>query len=103
MLARISREELEQLFRGHGYNPHFVEGTEPDEVHQLMAATLDTVASEIKAIQAEARHMGSTKRPRWPMIIFRTPKGWTGPEGSGWLADGRFLPFASGAIGRIGD
>ena len=80
VLARISEEELEQLFRGYGYKPYFVEGTDPDEVHQLLAATLDTILAEIKQIQAEARAAGFRKRPQWPMIILRTPKGWTGPK-----------------------
>jgi xylulose-5-phosphate/fructose-6-phosphate phosphoketolase len=80
MLARISNEELEQLLRGFGHNPYFVEGNDPDEVHQLMAATLDTVFAEIRGIQIEARTSGSRKRPQWPMIVLRTPKGWTGPE-----------------------
>ncbi len=80
VLARISREELEQLFRGYGYVPYFVEGDEPAKVHQLMAATLDKVLAEIKAMQKQARAEGFKKRPRWPMIIFRTPKGWTGPK-----------------------
>ncbi len=78
--ARISREELESLFIGYGYKPHFVEGSEPEVMHQLMAATLDTVISEIKTIQSEARGNGAVERPRWPMIILRTPKGWTGPK-----------------------
>ncbi|MGA9363223.1 MAG: phosphoketolase family protein [Bacteroidota bacterium] len=80
VLARIGHEELEQLFRGYGYNPHFVEGDEPDQVHQLMAATLDTIIAEIKDIQTTARTKGFKKRQSWPMIIFRTPKGWTGPK-----------------------
>jgi xylulose-5-phosphate/fructose-6-phosphate phosphoketolase len=80
VLARISRQELEQLFRGYGYNPYFVEGDIPDKVHQLMAGTLDRVVAEIKSIQAEARTQGFNKRPAWPMIILRTPKGWTGPK-----------------------
>ena len=80
VLARISHEELDQLFRGYGYTPYFVEGADPDEVHQLMAATLDTIAAEIKLIQTEARTNGFTMRPRWPMIVLRTPKGWTGPR-----------------------
>jgi len=80
VLDRISREELEQLFVGYGYKPYFVEGDVPDEVHQLLAATLETVIAEIKQIQNEARTNGFTKRPIWPMIIFRTPKGWTGPK-----------------------
>jgi xylulose-5-phosphate/fructose-6-phosphate phosphoketolase len=80
VLARISRQELERLFRGYGYNPYFVEGDQPDDVHQLMAATLDTVIAEIKHIQNEARNNGFQKRPIWPMIILRTLKGWTGPK-----------------------
>jgi xylulose-5-phosphate/fructose-6-phosphate phosphoketolase len=80
VLARISREELEQLFRGYGYKPYFVEGNGPDEVHQLLAATLDGIVAEIKQIQTEARTNGFKTRPQWPMIIFRTLKGWTGPK-----------------------
>ncbi len=80
VLARISHEELENLFIGYGYKPYFVEGSDPETMHQLMAATLDTVIAEIKTIQREARNNGVTVRPRWPMIILRSPKGWTGPE-----------------------
>jgi xylulose-5-phosphate/fructose-6-phosphate phosphoketolase len=80
LLARISKQELEQLLRGFGHNPYFVEGGDPDEVHQLMAGTLDTVVAEIRDIQTEARTSGSRRRPEWPMIVLRTPKGWTGPE-----------------------
>lgn len=80
VLARISHEELEQFFRGCGYNPHFVEGEDPDEVHQLLAGTLDTIVAEIKDIQATARAEGFKQRPQWPMIVLRTPKGWTGPK-----------------------
>jgi xylulose-5-phosphate/fructose-6-phosphate phosphoketolase len=80
VLSRISHEELESLFVGYGYKPYFVEGSEPEAMHQLMAATLDTAIEEIKAIQQEARTHGFTKRPRWPMIILRSPKGWTGPK-----------------------
>jgi len=109
VLARISHEELEQLFRGYGYTPYFVEGDDPQAMHQLMAETLDQVVAEIKQIQHDAR-LGSSrsretsdvtqetelsrvrlplgsrssgpqfKRPRWPMIVLRTPKGWTGPK-----------------------
>ena len=79
ILARISHEELEQLFRGYGYTPYFVEGDDPAAMHQLMAATLDTVFEEIGRIQAEARS-GVRERPRWPMIILRSPKGWTCPK-----------------------
>ncbi len=80
LLARISKEELESLFAGYGYKPYFVEGAEPENMHQLMAATMDVVISEIKAIQHDARSNKVTKRPQWPMIILRTPKGWTGPK-----------------------
>ncbi len=80
VLARISREELNNLFVGYGYKPYFVEGSDPETMHQLMAATLDTVIREIKDIQEEARNNGFTKRPQWPMIIMKTPKGWTGPQ-----------------------
>ena len=80
VLARISREELNDLFRGYGYKPYIVEGTNPDDVHQLLAETLDTIVAEIRQIQTKARSEGFTTRPRWPMIIFRTPKGWTGPK-----------------------
>jgi xylulose-5-phosphate/fructose-6-phosphate phosphoketolase len=80
VLARISREELESLFTGYGYKPYLVEGSEPETMHQLMAKTLDIVIDEIKAIQNEARTSGVGKRPRWPMIVLRTPKGWTGPK-----------------------
>src|SRR5512135_1534581 len=79
VLARITREELEGLLRGFGYAPYFVEGNEPPKMHQLMAATLDIVVTEIKRIQNDARENGFTSRPRWPMIILRSPKGWTGP------------------------
>ena len=80
ILARISHEELEQLFLGLGYRPYFVEGEEPEIVHQLLSRTLDKVVAEIRNIQKQARSKGFEKRPRWPMIIFRTPKGWTGPK-----------------------
>ncbi len=90
VLARISHEELEQLFRGYGYTPYFVEGQEPETMHQRMAATLDTAIGEIRRIQAEARtprsappdrgDVGGVRRPRWPMIILRTAKGWTCPK-----------------------
>ncbi len=80
VLARIPGEELEQLFLGYGYKPYFVEGHVPEDVHLMLASTLDTIVEEIKQIQREARESGFTKRPQWPMIIFRTPKGWTGPD-----------------------
>ncbi len=80
VLARLSREELESLFMGYGYKPYFVEGSDPEAMHQLMAGTLDVVMAEIQSIQREARIHGYTKRPQWPMIILRSPKGWTGPK-----------------------
>jgi len=80
ILARISHEELKALFVGYGYNPYFVEGAEPADMHQKMAAALDTVVSEIRAIQKSARDTGEFERPRWPMIVLRSPKGWTGPK-----------------------
>jgi xylulose-5-phosphate/fructose-6-phosphate phosphoketolase len=80
VLARISHEELESLFVGYGYKPYFVEGSDPEAMHQLMASTLDTIIDEIHAIQHQARSNGNAERPRWPMIVFRTPKGWTGPK-----------------------
>ncbi|MDL1865176.1 phosphoketolase family protein [Betaproteobacteria bacterium PRO5] len=79
ILARISREELDQLFQGYGYQPYIVEGEDPLIMHQLMAGTLDQVLAEIRSIQTRARLDGVTRYPRWPMIILRTPKGWTGP------------------------
>ncbi len=100
VLARIPREELESLFIGYGYRPYFVEGDEPSRVHQRMAATLDTVMAEIRAIQHEARTRGTAGRPRWPMIILRTPKGWTGPkEVDGLKSEGTWrshqVPFSA--------
>ncbi len=80
LLARISHEELNNLFVGYGYQPHFVEGSDPDSMHRLMAKTLDDVIGEIQSIQHHARNTGDVTRPRWPMIILRSPKGWTGPE-----------------------
>jgi len=79
-LARITQEELDQLFRGYGYTPYFVEGHDPATMHQLMAATLESVIAEILRIQADARKNDSTQRPRSPMIVLRTPKGWTCPK-----------------------
>jgi len=80
VLARIGNEELADLLRGYGYAPRFVEGHEPDEVHQALAATLDSVLDDIRNIQAKARGGATNSRPRWPMIVFRTLKGWTGPK-----------------------
>lgn len=80
VLARLSHEELESLFVGYGYKPYFVEGSDPETMHQRMAGTLDVVTAEIQSIQREARIHGYSKRLPWPMIILRSPKGWTGPK-----------------------
>jgi xylulose-5-phosphate/fructose-6-phosphate phosphoketolase len=81
LLARIDHDELEALLRGYGHEPYFVEDSDPAAVHQQLAAALDAALARIQAIQAEARVAGaSPPRPRWPMIVFRTPKGWTGPK-----------------------
>ena len=85
VLARIPREELAALFTGYGYEPFFVEGDDSTAMHALMAATLDTVIARIADIQIQARLHGQTVRPRWPMIILKSPKGWTGPK----LVDGK--------------
>jgi xylulose-5-phosphate/fructose-6-phosphate phosphoketolase len=80
ILARIDHEQLRSLFIGYGYKPHFVEGSDPGLMHQLMARTLENVLTEIRKIQQEARTRGLTTCPEWPMIVLRTPKGWTGPK-----------------------
>jgi len=80
LLARISHEELEALFRGYGWTPYFVEGSDPEAMHQRMATTLEHCVLEIRRIQQEARASGVPNRPRWPMIVLRSPKGWTGPK-----------------------
>jgi len=80
VLARIDHEELKNLFIGYGYNPYFVEGSEAEDMHQLMAETMNNVFREIKNIQKRALTKGLNSRPQWPMIILRTPKGWTGPK-----------------------
>ena len=85
VLARIPQDELEALLRGYGCKPYFVEGNDPMKMHQLMAATLDVVVADIRRIQREARSKGFKVRPRWPMIVLRSPKGWTGPK----LVDGK--------------
>ncbi|HEX7043926.1 MAG TPA: phosphoketolase family protein [Burkholderiales bacterium] len=87
VLARIGREELESLFVGYGYRPYFVEGDDPETMHEQFATALDRVIDEIHAIQGEARRTGNPRRPRWPMIVLRTPKGWTGPK----AIDGRVV------------
>jgi xylulose-5-phosphate/fructose-6-phosphate phosphoketolase len=80
ILARIPEAELRALLEGYGYAPRFVAGSEPEDMHQRMAATLDEVVAEIRAVQRRARAEGDATRPRWPMIVLRTPKGWTGPD-----------------------
>jgi xylulose-5-phosphate/fructose-6-phosphate phosphoketolase len=80
VLARIEHEELEQLLRGYGWTPYFVEGDEPETMHQLMAATLEKAIESIRQIQSNARKNNDTTRPRWPMIVLNSPKGWTGPK-----------------------
>ncbi|MGJ0484339.1 MAG: phosphoketolase family protein, partial [Methylomicrobium sp.] len=99
ILARISPRELEALFVGYGYKPYFVEGSDPSEMHQKMAATLDEAIAEIRAIQQQARETGVAERPSWPMIVLRSPKGWTGPkEINGHKAEGSWrshqVPFS---------
>jgi xylulose-5-phosphate/fructose-6-phosphate phosphoketolase len=80
ILSRISHEELENLFKGYGWTPYFVEGSDPMQVHQKLAATMEKCVLDIRRIQKEARDSGKVSRPRWPMIVLRTPKGWTGPK-----------------------
>ena len=80
IFSRISHDEIRKFFEGCGWKPYFVEGDDPKTMHKLMAETLDTVIEEIKAIQKAAREDGVKERPMWPMIVFRSPKGWTGPK-----------------------
>jgi xylulose-5-phosphate/fructose-6-phosphate phosphoketolase len=100
VLARIPEDELRRLLEGYGYAPRFVEGSDPAQMHELMARTLDEVLDEIDAIQARAREQGVLERPSWPMIVLRTPKGWTGPrEVDGLPTEDSFrshqVPFAN--------
>ncbi len=80
VLARLSHEELDALLRGYGHTPYYVEGNDPDAMHELMARTLEQVYADIAAIQRRARVEGVQERPAWPMIVLRSPKGWTGPK-----------------------
>ena len=80
VFARISHEELEQLFRGYGWTPYFVEGDDPETMHEEMASTVDRAIGDIRRFQEDARRSGVPTRPRWPMIVLKTPKGWTGPK-----------------------
>jgi xylulose-5-phosphate/fructose-6-phosphate phosphoketolase len=95
VLARIDRREFESLLVGYGHEPHFVEGEDPETMHEQMAATLDTVIERIRAIQQDARRGAAApaRRPRWPMIVLRTPKGWTGlKEVDGKQTEGSWRP-----------
>ena len=108
IFSRISHEELEMFFKGCGWEPRFVEGADPKLMHQTMAAALDWAVREIQRIQEYARSTGGMERPRWPMIVLRSPKGWTGPkevdgkpvEGS-WRAHTAPIPLWDGAPGRL--
>ena len=93
MQARTRDEELMSRYQGQGYRPYFIEGDEPAVVHQLFAEALDKCYAEIRAIQSDARQNGFKSRPTWPMMILRTPKGWTGPkEVEGIPIEGTFRP-----------
>jgi xylulose-5-phosphate/fructose-6-phosphate phosphoketolase len=103
ILARIPHDELQQLMTGYGWEPYFVEGEDPATMHRLMAETMDIVIEKIRAIQNDAREKNITQRPRWPMIIFRSPKGWTGPkEVDGLPVEGTFrshqVPISDPAV-----
>jgi xylulose-5-phosphate/fructose-6-phosphate phosphoketolase len=102
VLARITHEELEQLFQGYGWTPYFVEGDDPALMHEAMAAVLENVIAQIHQIKSDAMANGVTDRPRWPMIVLRSPKGWTGPkEVDGYKIEGNFrshqIPLAVSA------
>ena len=108
VFSRLTREETEMFFKGCGWEPRFVEGDDPKQMHQKMAAAMDWAVREIQRIQEYARSSGSVERPRWPMIVFRSPKGWTGPaqvdgkpsEGS-WRAHQIPIPVWDGKPGRL--
>ena len=97
IFSRMSHEEVESFFRGCGWEPRFVEGDEPMLMHQQMAAALDWAIREIKRIQREARKSGQAKRPRWPMLVLRTPQGLDRTQGGGRPAGGGLLAGAPGA------
>ena len=84
LLSRITHQELEELMRGYGWTPHFVEGSDPDSMHQAMAATVEHCVNEIREHQQECRRTGVASRPRWPMIVLRSPKGWGAPKEVEW-------------------
>jgi xylulose-5-phosphate/fructose-6-phosphate phosphoketolase len=107
VLARITHEELEQLFLGYGWAPYFVEGDDPMTMHQEMASTLEKVICQIHQIKSDATAQGITERPRWPMIVLKSPKGWTGPkEVDGYKIEGNFrahqIPLAISASAPTG-
>ena len=103
VLARIEHEELDQFLRGCGWDPRYVEGDDPEQMHELMATVLDETIEAIHTIQTDARTDGDTTRPRWPMIVLRSPKGWTGPKIGRRPADRGHLPRPPGAAaGRRG-
>ncbi|WP_404360355.1 phosphoketolase [Methylotuvimicrobium sp. KM1] len=107
ILARISHEELEAMFIGYGYRPYFVEGSDPAEMHQKMASVVDEAIAEIKTIQKSARESGIAERPRWPMIVLRSPKGWSGPKTiNGHQSEGSWrshqVPFADAGTSSSG-
>ena len=99
LLARISHEEVENLFRGYGWTPYFVEGSDHDSMHQAMAATVEQCVSEIRTSQRDARSSGVATRPRWPMIVLRTPKGWSCTRGGRRPQAGRLLASAPSSDG----
>jgi xylulose-5-phosphate/fructose-6-phosphate phosphoketolase len=102
VLARIEHEELEQLLRGYGWTPYFVKGDEPEKMHQLMAVTLDTAVGQIQKIQQDARLHGNLTRPRWPMIVLKSPKGWTGPKMiDGLQVEGTFGQYRTQGLRRL--
>ena len=94
LFARVSHEELEDFFKGCGWTPRFVEGDDPAQMHQKMAAALDWAVRELQRIQQGARELGERERPRWPMIVFRSPKGWTGPLQADGTCNIHQLPLA---------
>ena len=96
LLARITHEELEDLMRGYGWTPYFVEGSDPESMHQAMAATLEHCVNEIRSHQHKCRSTGVATRPRWPMIVLRSPKGWGAPKkwpATGWKDSGVHTRF----------
>lgn len=104
VLARIPQAELESLLTGYGYQPYFVDGDDPDILHPRMAAVLDRVLADIRGIQRAARVEGNTVRPRWPMIVLRTPKGWTGPKTvDGQLTEGSWRSHQVPLSGLFGN